>query len=145
MGRKIILNTHLIAYLLLLALYVGLGVYFLSDKEIGNIVLSVICFVLAALPIVSIIISPAVFVFDDDKLTIVYFLSLTEVIYWSEIRSVVKRGGSLLGQTGKGLPEYEIIYPHRPSTPFFIDSCIIRNKKTAKLLKRYCKKNIRDY
>ena len=101
-------------------------------------------FVLAAAPIFGIVISPVIYIFEDDSLTIVYFLGVKEIITWKEIRSIRKMGG-WFGGKGRGFPVYEVVYPKHKKTPFFVEDCIVSNKKTAKLLKEYYKKNIKEY
>ena len=136
-------NTHLIFFFVMLLVFIGLAIFFLSDSEDGDVALSIAGFALAAAPIFVIVISPVIYIFEDDKLTIVYCLGIKEVITWKEIRSISKMGG-WFGK-GRGLPVYEVIYPKKEKTPFFVEGCIVSNRKTAKLLKAYYKKNIKEY
>ncbi len=142
--RKVAFNTHLIFLLVLLLIFIGLAVFFLTDNEDGHIALSIVGFVLAAVPIFAIVISPVIYIFEDDKLTIVYILGVKEIITWKEMRSIRKMGG-WFGGKGRGFPVYEVIYPKHKKTPFFVEGCIVSNRKTAKMLKEYYKKNIKEY
>jgi hypothetical protein len=144
MKRKIVLNTHLILLFLLLLVFIGLAFFFLTDSEDGDVFLSIVGIMISAVPVFAIVISPVIYIFEEDKLTIVYCLGMKEMIAWKEIRSIRKRGG-WFGGKGRGLPEYEVIYPKKSKTPFFVEGCIVSNKKTAKLLKEYYKKNIKEY
>ena len=144
MKRKIAFNTHLIFFFFLLLVFVGLAIFFLTDSEDGDVALSVVGFALAAAPIFGIVISPVIYIFEDNKLTIVYCLGMKEIITWKEIRAVRKMGG-WFGGKGRGFPVYEVIYPKHKKTPFFVEGCIVSNRKTAKLLKEYYKKNIKEY
>lgn len=142
--RKVTFNTHLIFFFVLFLIFIGLAIFFLTDNEDADIALFIVGFALAATPIFGIVISPVIYIFEDDKLTIVYCLGMKEIITWKEIRSVRKMGG-WFGGKGRGFPVYEVIYPKHKKTPFFVEGCIVSNRKTAKLLKVYYKKNIKEY
>ena len=144
MKHKIAFNTHLIFFFFLLLVFVGLAIFFLTDSEDGDVALSIVGFALAVAPIFGIVISPVIYIFEDNKLTIVYCIGMKEIITWKEIRSIRKMGG-WFGGKGRGFPVYEVIYPKHKKTPFFVEGCIVSNKKTAKLLKAYYKKNIKEY
>ena len=144
MKHKIAFNTHLIFFFFLLLVFVGLAIFFLTDSEDGDVALSIVGFALAVAPIFGIVISPVIYIFEDNKLTIVYCLGMKEIITWKEIRSIRKMGG-WFGGKGRGFPVYEVIYPKHKKTPFFVEGCIVSNRKTAKLLKVYYKKNIKEY
>ena len=142
--RKIAFNTHLIFFFVLSLIFIGLAIFFLTDNEDGDITLSIVGFALAAVPIFGIVISPVIYIFEDDKLTIVYILGMKEIITWKEMRSIRKMGG-WFGGKGRGFPVYEVTYPKYKKTLFFVEGCIVSNRKTAKLLKEYYKKNIKQY
>ena len=142
--RKVTFNTHLIFFFVLFLIFTGLAIFFLTDNEDADIALSIVGFALAAAPVFGIVISPVIYIFEDDKLTIVYCLGMKEIITWKEIRAVRKMGG-WFGGKGRGFPVYEVIYPKHKKTPFFVEGCIVSNRKTAKLLKVYYKKNIKEY
>jgi hypothetical protein len=128
----------------ILIVFIGLANFFLLDSEDGDAFLSIVGIITSAVPVFAIVISPVIYIFEDDKLTIVYCLGIKEVITWKEIRSIKKMGG-WFGGKGRGFPVYEVIYPKKSKTPFFVEGCIVSNKKTAKLLKEYYKKNIKEY
>ncbi len=140
MNREKAFNTHLILFFALFLVFLGLGVFILLD---GDIMLSVVGFLFAIVAIFAIIISPVVYIFDDDKLTIVYFFGIKETITWKYVRSITKRGGWF--QKRRGFPVYEISYPQKEKVPFFVEGCVTSSGKTKKLLKKYCKKNIKEY
>ena len=142
--RKIAFNTNHIFFFVLFVIFIGLAISFLTDSKDGDIILSIAGFTMAVAPIFAIVISPVIYIFDDDQLTIVYCLGIKEVISWKEIRSITKRGGWFKG-TGRGMPVYEIAYPNKKKIPFFVEACVAHNKKTAKLMKEYYKKNIVEY
>ena len=144
MKRKIVLNTHLIFVFLLLLFFIGLAFFFMTDSEDGDAFLSILRILISVVSVFAIVISPVIYIFEEDKLTIVYCLGMKEMIAWKEIRSITKRGG-WFGGKGRGFPVYEVIYPKKSKTPFFVEGCIASNKKTAKLLKEYYKKNIKEY
>ena len=144
MKRKIAFNTYLIFFFFLLLVFVGLAIFFLTDSEDGDVALSIVGFALAVVPIFGIVISPVIYIFEDNKLTIVYCIGMKEIITWKEMRSIRKMGG-WFGGKGRGFPVYEVIYPKHKKTPFFMEGCIVSNRKTAKLLKAYYKKNIKEY
>ena len=144
MKRKIAFNTYLIFFFFLLLVFVGLAIFFLTDSEDGDVALSIVGFALAVAPIFGIVISPVIYIFEDNKLTIVYCIGMKEIITWKEMRSIRKMGG-WFGGKGRGFPVYEVIYPKHKKTPFFMEGCIVSNRKTAKLLKAYYKKNIKEY
>ena len=129
--RKIAFNTNQIFFFVLLLIFLSLAIFFLIDSEDGDIALSVAGFALTIAPIFAIIISPVIYIFEDDTLTIVYCLGIKEVIAWKEIRSVAKRGGWFKG-TGRGMPVYEIAYPNKKKIPFFVDACVAHNRKNCK-------------
>ena len=142
--RKIAFNTNQIFFFVLLFIFICLAIFFLTDSEDGDIALSVAGVALSAAPIFAIVISPVIYIFEDDKLTIVYCLGIKEVIAWKEIRSVTKRGGWFKG-TGRGMPVYEIAYSNKKKIPFFVEASVAHNKKTKKLMKEYYKNNIEEY
>ena len=142
--RKVTFNTHLIFFFVLFLIFISLAIFFLTDSEDADIALSIVGFALAAAPVFGIVISPVIYIFEDDKLTIVYCLGMKEIITWKEIRSIRKMGG-WFGGKGRGFPVYEVIYPKHKKAPFFVEGCIVSNRKTAKLLKEYYKKNIKEY
>ena len=142
--RKIVFNTHLIIIFALFLIFISLAIFFLIGSEDGDIALSIAGFVLASAPIFGMVISPVIYIFEDDKLTIVYCLGMREVIAWKDIRSVRKMGG-WFGGKGRGFPVYEVVYPKHNKTPFFVEGYIVSNRKTAKVLKEYYKKNIKEY
>lgn len=142
--RKVALNTHLIFFFVLAVIFMSLAAFFLIDSEDGDIFHFIVGFLISVAPIFAIVISPTIYVFEDDKLTIVYFFGIKEIIAWKEIRSIRKMGGWFRGK-GRGFPVYEVIYPQKKKVPFFVESCIVSNKKTAKLLKEYYKKNIKEH
>ena len=142
--QKVAFNTHLIFFFVLLLIFISLAIFFLTDSDDADIALSIVGFALAAAPVFGIVISPVIYIFEDDKLTIVYCLGMKEIIAWKEIRSIRKMGG-WFGGKGRGFPVYEVIYPKYKKTPFFVEGCIVSNRKTAKLLKAYYKKNIKEY
>ncbi len=138
--RKMALNTHLIFFFILFLIFSGMAITFAVED--GDIALSVVGFVLAAAPIFAIVISPVVYIFDREKLTIVYCLGVKETIAWKDIRSITKRGG-WFGK-GRGLPDYQVAYPRRHKLPFFAQSCVSSNRRTERLIKEYYKKNIKE-
>lgn len=141
--RKYAFNTHIVFFFVMLFIFIGLAILFLTDSEEGSIP-GVICgFALAGAPIFAIIISPIVYIFEDESLTIVYCLGFKERIAWKKIRSITKWGGWFLGN-GRGMPVYEIAYPHKEKYPFFVNATIARNRKTTKLVKKYYKRSIED-
>ena len=142
--RKVTFNTHLIFFFVLFLIFISLAIFFLTDSEDADIALSIVGFALAAASVFGIVISPVIYIFEDDKLTIVYCLGMKEIITWKEIRSIRKMGG-WFGGKGRGFPVYEVIYPKHKKAPFFVEGCIVSNRKTAKLLKEYYKKNIKEY
>ena len=97
-------NTHLIFFFVMLLVFIGLAIFFLSDSEDGDVALSIAGFALAAAPIFVIVISPVIYIF-----------------------------------------EYEVTYPKKRKTPFFVEGCIVSNRKTSKLLNEHYKKNIKEY
>ena len=142
--RKVTFDTHLIFFFVLFLIFIGLVIFFLTDSENADIALSIVGFALAAAPVFEIVISPVIYIFEDDKLTIVYCLGMKEIITWKEIRSIRKMGG-WFGGKGRGFPVYEVIYPKHKKTPFFAEGCIVSNRKTSKLFKEYYKNNIKEY
>lgn len=96
--RKIAFNTNNIFFFVLFLIFIGLAIFFLTDNENGDIILAIAGFAMAVAPIFAIVISPIIYIFKDDKLTIVYCLGMKEVIAWKDIRSVTKRGGWFKGR-----------------------------------------------
>lgn len=143
--RKIAFDTHLIFIVLLLAIFVAMAVFFLTDSEDGSLALAIACFVLCAVPIFAIFVSPLFYIFDAEGLTVVYTLGLKERILWRDVRSVSKRGSWWHRGMGGGMPVFDITYPRSKKYPFFIDPGVARNKKTAKLFREYYKKDIEEY
>ena len=139
--RKIVFNTHLLFIVFIFFIFLGMGILFLSGNEDGNIPGAIGSFAIALAPVFVFIISPAFYIFDSEKLTIVYFLGFKEKIAWREILSISAFGGWFVGG-GRGMPIYEIAYPLRNKHPFFANSCIARNRKTTKLIKKHFKGNI---
>ena len=141
--RKYAFNTHIVFFFVILVIFICLAILFLTDSEEGSIPGAICGFALAVAPIFAIIISPILYVFEDESLTIVYCLGFKERIAWEKIRSITKWGGWFLGN-GRGMPVYEIAYPHEEKYPFFVNATIARNSKTTKLIKKYYKRNIED-
>lgn len=73
-------NTHLIFFFVMLLVFIGLAIFFLSDSEDVDVALSIAGFALAAAPIFVIVISPVLYIFEDESLTIVYCLGFKEWI-----------------------------------------------------------------
>ena len=140
--RKNAWNTHLVFFFILFVIFIRLAIFFAVDREERDIALAVVGFVLAAAPLLAIVISPVVYVFDCEKLTIVYCLGVKETIAWKDIRSITKRGG-WFGK-GQGLPVYEIAYPRRDKLPFFAQSCVVSNRRTARLIQEHYRKPIKE-
>lgn len=140
--RKIAFNTHLILFIILIAVfsYVSIG---LLSSEGDSPLLSLCGFSLVAVFVFAILISPLVFVFDDDNLTIIYVLGTKEIIPWKEIRSITKLGG-WFGGKGKGMPTYKIAYPKSKKGPFYVDSSVSCSFKTKRLMKLYYGKKIKE-
>ena len=141
--RKYAFNTHIVFFFVILVIFICLAIFFLKDSEEGSIFCAIGGFALAVAPIFAIIISPVVYIFEDESLTIVYCLGFKERIAWKKIRSITKWGGWFL-ENGRGMPVYEIAYPHKEKYPFFVNATIARNRKTTKLVKKYYKRNIED-
>ena len=141
--RKYAFNTNLVFFFVMLFIFIGLAIFFLMDSEDGSIPCAIGGFVLTVAPIFAIITFPIVYVFEDESLTIVYCLGFKERIVWKKIRSITKWGGWFLGN-GRGMPVYEVAYPHEEKYPFFVNATIARNSKTTKLIKKYYKRNIED-
>ena len=139
--RKYAFNTHLVFFFVLLLIFICFAILFLTDSEEGSIPGAICGFALACAPVFAIIISPVLYIFEEDSLTIVYCLGFKERIVWKKIRSITKWGGWFVGN-GRGMPVFEIAYPHEEKYPFFVNATIARNRKTTKLIKMYCNKNI---
>ena len=143
--RKIAFDTHLIPISLLLVIFVAMAVFFLNDSEDGNIALAIACFALCAVPIFALLVSPFIYIFDRQGITVVYTLGFKERILWQEIRSVSKRGSWWHRGMGGGMPVFEMAYPRQKKYPFFVESSVARNRRTAALFKEYYKKDIAEY
>ena len=137
--RKIAFNTHLIFFFLLIALFLFVSVDLLISDVNGSVPLALGGFALVSAFVFGVAISPIVFIFDEENLTIVYVLGNKEIIPWKEIRSVTKRGGSFSGK----LSTYQIAHPVSEKRPFYVDSSITCDFKTKKLMKEYYKKDIK--
>ena len=142
--KKTAFNTNLIFFILLFSVFLFLTIFFLTDSEEKDVALFVAGLFLCAVPVFAIVISPLLFIFENDKLTIVYCFGFKEEISWREIKSISKWGGWFRGN-GRGFPIYEISYPTRKKLPYFAQAHIPHNKKTAKLLQSFYKKKINEY
>ena len=142
--QKKAFNTDIIVYAVLLLILIAMALFFWMDSE-NNKVLSIVCFAFCAVPIFAFVISPTVFVFDREGITIVYLLGMEERILWGQIRSVSERGSWWHRGRGGGMPAFEISYPRRGKYPFFMDLCVTRNRRTKRLFKEYYKGDIEKY
>ena len=148
MKRKIAVNTHFILFFVFLVIFINLAVFFLITSKNVNVFPAVVISVPTAVLIFVVLISPVVYIFEDDKLTIIYCIGTKEIIAWKEIRSITRCVGWFLGKskgTDRGLPVYEVDYQRKKKLPFFAKACIVNSTKTSKLLKEYYKKNIKEY
>ena len=91
--KKTVLNSRIIAPLLLGALFICLGigslVYVDTDIASARVMLAIILFVVAAFYLLFFIIQPICFVFEEEKLTIRYFFGFYEIIYWEKVKKAV--------------------------------------------------------
>ena len=91
--RKYAFNTNLVFFFVMLFIFICFAILFLTDNEEDNILGAICGFALAVAPAFAIIISPIVYIFEDESLTIVYCLGFKERIAWEKIRSITKWGG----------------------------------------------------
>ncbi len=134
--KHIAINTHLLLPLTLLSVFIGMSVAFAVEDEIAE---SIICGIIALIPIFVLLIQPMYFVFDDDKVKIVYNFGLTETIYWRTVRCISLTGSWF----AHGAPPcYVIAYPKKGKMPFFVTGDIPKTRKTKKLIKLYYGKDI---
>ena len=84
MHRKFAFNTHLVFFFVMLFIFICLAIFFLTDSKDGSIPCAIGGFALAVAPIFAISISPIVYVFEDESLTIVYCLGFKERIVWKK-------------------------------------------------------------
>ncbi len=134
--KYIAFNSHLIILTIgLIAFLVMSVVSFIDDFWLG------IIFSVFALFIVFVIcIQPFYYTFTEKDVTLIYILGIKEKIEWRDVRCVVRK--SSFTSAGAGFPHYEIFYATAKKYPFFVNSEIARTRKTKKLLKAFCPKEI---
>ena len=135
--RQIAFNTHLLLNVVLFAVMLAGAVVTSGDG--GTVFETVLCYVFAALFILTILISPLRFIFTGESVTIVYCLGVKERILWSEVREIYSEG-SVFG--GGGLPRYNVVYPCENKRLFFVNGEITKTKRTGRLLKKFWGKEI---
>ena len=142
-NKELAFNTNLIFFAALFVVFIVMAISFLVENAEESIACAIGCFIISAAPLFAIVISPIFYIFDSEKVTLLYCVGIREQISWKEIRSITKDGGWFRG-SGKGMPTFEISYPKRRKYPFFVNSNITRNRKTTNLIKKYYKQQIRD-
>ena len=135
--KDVAINTQLLFFLVLVIVFVGLSICWLTEEGIG---LGILFGVFGLLLLLISLISPMYFVFSDEGVEIVYHFRQKEYIKWSDIRSITVRGGYFT--KGDGLPCYDIAYPVKEKRPFFVVGEIQKTRKTKKLIEKYYKKKI---
>lgn len=127
------INTHLILWLIMILVFLGLSVGSATGGEVG---LCVAFAVFALVPAFVFLISPLYFVFDNRCIEIVYVLGQREQIRWGEIKNI-SRYGSWIG--GGGSPHFVIAYGQGEKRPFFVRGEIPKTRRTEKLIRKYYK------
>ena len=146
MKRKIAFNT---LFILFFAIFIGFShfmfSFFINSKD-GNIFPAIISSMPTIFFLFTVIKSPVVYVFDEDKLTIIYCLGIKEVILWQDIQSITRRVRWVSHEKAyeRGLPVYLVNYTRKKEKPFFFWNHIANTAKTTDLLKKYYKKNIKE-
>ena len=147
MKRKIAFNTHFVFLFIVMLVFVAFTTFFLINSN-GNMFPAAICAIPTLIMIFVVLISPVIYIFEDDRLTIRYCVGIKEIIEWKEIRTITRCVGWFIGKSNaanRGLPVYDVDYQRKKKLPFFIKPCIVNNTKTTNLLKEYYKKNIKEY
>ena len=145
MKRKIAFNTHFVLFFVVMVIFSVFTAFFLIN---GNVFSAVVCAIPTVIMIFVVLISPVMYAFEDDKLTIRYCIGIKEIVEWKEIRSITRCVGWFIGKSNgadRGLPVYEVDYQRKKNLPSFVKPCIVNNTKTTNLLKEYYKKNIKEY
>ena len=148
MKRKIAINTHFILFLVILIVFINCAILFFINSKNGDMFSALVISIPLIIMIFVVLISPVVYIFEDDKLTIIYCIGIKEFIEWKEIQSITRCVGWFIGKsksTDRGLPIYAIDYQRRKKLPFFLKAHISNNTKTSKLLKEYYKNNFHEY
>ena len=109
-------------------------VWFVVD-EIG---LGIACVFLAILQILFVLITPASYIFSEEKLIIRYIFGLEENIPWQNVRTITGH----LEEVGRYyyLDSYKLYYYSEEKHPFYMHGVVAKNKKTIYLMDKYCPK-----
>lgn len=125
-------NTHLILCVIMLAISAVFMWLSVTDKEIIPAMISM----LIGLPALFVIfISPILFIFTEQNVTIVYWFGLKETISWSNVREIYKEGSWFIKH--KGPPHYVLTYPKHNKKPFFMNGEIPKTFKTKYLIEKF--------
>lgn len=94
--------------------------------------------ILAFLQLVFIIITPRLYIFSRECLIIKYFFGFEENIPWQNVRAITQ----WYEEPGRFffLSIYRIEYYSKEKQKFFMRGEIAKNRKTKKLLEKYCPK-----
>ncbi len=109
------------------------SLFFLSGGEKG---MGIFFLVFAFLEIAGMLITPISYVFSEEKLVINYFFGLKENIYWRHLPHVI----TLHEEPTEfiWLKTYEFFYYSEDKRLFFMRGVVSKNKKTKKLMEKYC-------
>ena len=94
--------------------------------------------VLATGQIAVLFITPRCYVFSREGLVIKYFFGLQENIVWHNVRAILPHSEKVFRYTV--LDAYKFIYCSEEKSLFFMQGIVSKNKRTKKLLQKYCPK-----
>ncbi len=132
-SKEIIFNYYQIFYLF--CFLCGVGVILLDICIIKEIALFfVFGLFLSVLYLFLILINPLYYIFDEEKISIIYSCGIKEVIIYKDIKSILERY-RLFRVCCPGYKYFEIYYPHKEKIPLKGEVC--KTKKVERLLKYY--------
>jgi len=124
-GRKRVFEPEQLIYLIICMIFLA--------HIIASCRLELVWIVMGGASLIALLLSPVFYVFDDDCLTIVYWLG-KEVIPWKDVQSINLT-------TRSKACYYYISYPHK-KRPFFARSMMSHTDTTSKWMKVYYSKYI---
>lgn len=135
MSNEKIINKRILGFIICLFIMLSFSLFWVVLDEI---VLAIVGVIISLLQIPFIIITPYCYIFSEECLTIKYCFGLQENIPWKHVRAIVKSHDNAFKYTP--LDTYKIFYYCEEKLPFFMQGVVSKNKKTTKLMKRYCTK-----
>lgn len=121
-------NKRRFWWFVLFASMIAVSVFGFMNKEMG---LGLVFLGFSLVGLCGLLFSPVRYIFTRKGVTIVYYFKIREEIEWWEVDKL-----------SKGKSHYTIKYKRKKKYPFFVNSEILRTRRTKKLLQKLYVKEI---